>query len=48
MRLTGPLTPDAIPLALVRRASGALVRGVVYLLIALAVFFVVTLITSRG
>jgi hypothetical protein len=47
MRLTGPGTADAIPLALVRRASGALVRGVVYLLIALAVFFVVTLITSR-
>ena len=48
MRLTGPDTADAIPLALVRRMSGVLVRGVVYVLIALAVFFVVTLITSRG
>jgi hypothetical protein len=48
MRLTGPGTPDAIPLALVRRASGALMRAVVYVLIALAVFFIVTLITSRG
>jgi hypothetical protein len=47
MRLTGPGTADAIPLALVRRASGALVRGMVYVLIALAVFFVVTLITAR-
>jgi hypothetical protein len=47
MRVTGPGTADAIPLAFVRRASGALVRGVVYVLIALAVFFVVTLITSR-
>jgi hypothetical protein len=48
MQLTGPGTADAIPLALVRRVSGVLVRGVVYVLIALAVFFVVTLITSRG
>jgi hypothetical protein len=47
MRLTGPGTADTIPLTLVRRASGALVRAVVYVLIALAVFFVVTLITSR-
>ncbi len=48
MRLTRPGSADAIPPALVRRASGALVRAVVYVLIALAVFFVVTLITSRG
>jgi hypothetical protein len=48
MRLTIPGTPDVIPLALVRRATGALMRAVVYVLIALAVFFVVTLITSRG
>lgn len=48
MRLSGPGAADVIPLALVRRASGALMRAVVYVLIALAVFFVVTLITSRG
>ncbi len=48
MRLTGPGTAEAIPVAFVRRASGALVRAVVYVLIALAVFFLVTLITSRG
>jgi hypothetical protein len=47
MRLTGPGTADVIPLPLVRRVSGVLVRGVVYVLIALVVFFVVTLITSR-
>jgi hypothetical protein len=47
MRLTSPGTADVIPLAPVRRAMGALVRGVVYVLIALAVFFVVTLISSR-
>jgi hypothetical protein len=48
MQLSGPGRADAIPLALVRRASGALMRALVYVLIALAVFFVVTLITSRG
>jgi hypothetical protein len=47
MRITGPAAADAIPLALARRASGMLVRGAVYILIALATFFVVTLITSR-
>jgi hypothetical protein len=48
MRLTAPATADAMPMALLRRASGVLARGVVYALIALAVFFVVTLLTSRG
>jgi hypothetical protein len=47
MRVTGPATADAIPVALVRRASGVLVRGMVYVLIALVTFFVVTLIISR-
>jgi hypothetical protein len=47
MRVTGPATTDAIPVALVRRASGVLLRGAVYVLIALVTFFVVTLIISR-
>jgi hypothetical protein len=47
MRVTGPATEDVVPLAVVRRASGMLVRGAIYVLIALATFFVVTLITSR-
>jgi hypothetical protein len=47
VQVTEPDTAEAIPLALVRRASGVLLRGAVYALIALAVFFVVTLITSR-
>jgi hypothetical protein len=48
MRLMESDAAGAIPMAHVRRASGVLVRGVFYVLIALAVFFVVTLITSRG
>jgi hypothetical protein len=47
IRVTGPDRADAIPMPLVRRASGVLLRGAVYVLIALAAFFVVTLITSR-
>jgi hypothetical protein len=47
MRLTESDAADATALSRVRRASGALIRGAVYILIALAVFFVVTLITSR-
>jgi hypothetical protein len=47
MRATRPDTADAIPFALARRVSGMLVRGAVYILIALATSFVVTVITSR-
>jgi hypothetical protein len=47
MRVTEPATGKAIPLALARRVSGVLVRAALYTLIALATFFVVTLITSR-
>jgi len=46
MWLTESEAADATPLAPVRRASGVLLRGAVYVIIALAVFFVVTLITS--
>jgi hypothetical protein len=46
MRLTESDAAAATALSRVRRVSGALMRGAVYILIALAVFFVVTLITS--
>ncbi len=46
MRLTESDAADAPALPRVRSASGALIRGAVYVLIALAVFLVVTLITS--
>ncbi len=47
MRVARPATEDVVRLVVVRRASGMLVRGAIYVLIALATFFVVTLITSR-
>jgi hypothetical protein len=47
MRLVAPNTADAPGLVLLRRTSGALVRTAIYVAIALATFFVVTLLTTR-
>lgn len=47
LRIAGPATADAAGLMLLRRTSGAAVRAAIYVLIALATFFVVTLITAR-
>jgi hypothetical protein len=47
MRVLQPLKGEVTAPALIRRASGVLVRAALYILIALATFFVVTLITSR-
>jgi hypothetical protein len=46
MRLTQPVATSET--GLVKRVSGVVLRGALYGLIALAVFFVVTLFTSRG
>jgi hypothetical protein len=43
-----PAAASARPLVFVRRGSGVIARSALYILIALATFFVVTLITSRG
>lgn len=48
MRLAESDAADATAPSLAHRASGMLIRGAVYVLIALAAFFVVTLITARG
>jgi hypothetical protein len=45
MRLTQPVS--APETGLVQRVSGMVMRGVLYALIALAVFFVVTFVTSH-
>jgi hypothetical protein len=45
MRLTQPVAAEEP--GLVQRVSAMLMRGVLYALIALAVFFVVTFVTSR-
>lgn len=43
------VSPAAVPeAARMQRIGGTLVRGLIYLLIALATFVVVTLVTSRG
>ncbi len=47
MRLAESDAADATVPSLVGRASGVLIRGAVYVLIALAVFYVVTLLTAR-
>jgi hypothetical protein len=47
MRLAESDAADATVPSLVGRVSGVLIRGAVYVLIALAVFFVVTLLTAR-
>lgn len=47
LRVTEPGTAEAIGLTLLRRTSATLIRTTVYVLIALATFFVVTLITAR-
>lgn len=48
MRLTESDAADATAPSLVPRASGMLLRGAVYVLIALAMFFLVTLLTARS
>jgi hypothetical protein len=48
MRVLEPVKGEATAPPLMRRASGVLVRAALYILIALATFFVVTLLTSRG
>jgi hypothetical protein len=47
LRVSRPGTAEATGLMLLRRTSGALIRTAVYVLIALATFFVITLITAR-
>jgi hypothetical protein len=47
LRVTGPGTPNAIGFTFLRKTSGAVMRGAVYVLIALVTFLIVTLITAR-
>jgi hypothetical protein len=48
LHVTPAAAASARPLVFVRRGSGVIARSALYILIALATFFVVTLITSRG
>jgi hypothetical protein len=47
LRVAGPSREAAMPLRVLRRTTGATVRAAFYVLIALATFFIVTLITTR-
>jgi hypothetical protein len=47
MRLDAPHRANAPRLVLLRRTTGALVRATIYVLIALATFFIVTLLVAR-
>lgn len=46
--LVQEVSPPAVERAPVRRAGGMIVRGLVYVLIALATFLLVTFVTARG
>jgi hypothetical protein len=46
--LVQELSPAALERAPARRAGGMIVRGLVYVLIALATFVLVTFVTARG
>jgi hypothetical protein len=47
LRVIGPDRVEAIGSPLLRRTSGAVIRAAIYVLIAVATFFIVTLITAR-
>jgi hypothetical protein len=47
LHITHAAEASARPLVFVRRGSGVIARAVLYILIALATFFVVTLIIAR-
>ena len=47
LRVAGPSREAGIPVRILRRTTGATLRAAFYVLIALATFFIVTLITAR-